>query len=190
MRATVVLILPACICAVAGAQGVRVMPKLGAIDGVVSDTALRPLGDATVSILGSEIRVATGSNGRFRITGVPAGEYTMLTRHIGFEPSMARVQIAEAETLRVSVSMEQVVTLLNLVNVKAAGVSPKMAEFFARRAQGEGQFMTQAEIDARNSLEVTDLLRSFKGVNLHDTAVYNTRGHVLRPCIYRMIVDG
>lgn len=189
MRATTVLILGSFFAGTVDAQAVA-RRNLGAIDGVVADTGLHPLADATVSILGTEIRVATGANGRFRITGVPAGDYTMLTRRIGFEATTARVQIAEAETLRVAFSLEPVVAHLSPVTVKAAGLSPKMAEFFARRELGEGQYLTQAEIDTRNSLEVRDLLRSFTGVSVGATEVFNTRGHVLRQCVYRLIVDG
>jgi len=45
-------------------------PALGAIDGAVTDTSLTPLANAIASILGSDVRVATGANGRFRIVAL------------------------------------------------------------------------------------------------------------------------
>ena len=61
-------------------------PAFGVIDGVVSDTNLVALADATVSILGSAVRVATGANGRFRITGLRTGNYILAVQRIGYVP--------------------------------------------------------------------------------------------------------
>jgi hypothetical protein len=55
------------------------------IDGVVSDTALSPLENASISILGSEIRAVTGPNGRFRLTPLSPGSYVVFVRHLGFK---------------------------------------------------------------------------------------------------------
>ena len=59
-------------------------PASGAIDGIVTDTTLAPLADASASILASNIKVTTGANGRFVINGLPAGEYVVLVRRVGY----------------------------------------------------------------------------------------------------------
>src|SRR5687767_1195550 len=48
-------------------------PGSGTIEGSVTDTTLRPLTSAEVSIVGVGTRVTTSDNGRFRILQVPAG---------------------------------------------------------------------------------------------------------------------
>src|SRR6478609_5534790 len=66
----------------------------GIIDGVVSDTGLVPLQAAFVSILGTNIRVGTGPNGRFRITQVPEGRYLVIVKRVGYRPASDVVDVA------------------------------------------------------------------------------------------------
>jgi hypothetical protein len=179
--------------AAAQADSARAKPRAGTIDGVVSDTGLVPLAEATVSILGSEMRVVTGTNGRFRMIRIPPGQYIVLVRRLGFEPTSANVQVAAAETLRVSFSLERVVATLDTVRVATEHVSPRMAEFDARRKLGEGQFMTQDQIEKANSPWVSSLLANFK----HVLVVYDTGGAralnfrgIGRKCPFQILVDG
>ena len=61
-----------------------VMAGLGVIDGIVTATLLRPLGAADVSVVGVGARVVTEAGGRFRFLQVPAGQYLLVVRRIGF----------------------------------------------------------------------------------------------------------
>src|ERR1019366_8200334 len=70
----------------------------GVIDGVVTDSALAPRGDATVAFLGSALRVVTGPNGRFRVRDMKPGEYILLVRRIGFTATSVTVQLAAGDT--------------------------------------------------------------------------------------------
>jgi hypothetical protein len=171
----------------------RVAP--GTIDGVVTDTTLAPLADATASILGSGIKVVTGMNGRFRILSLPAGQYILVVRHIGHAPVSTALQVAGGDTLHMSFALERAVTALDTVVVATKRYSMRMAEFEERRRIGfGGEFMTQAEIDKRNSVFVADLLRTFKSVNVIDTGLaahaYNRRFPVgTRQCEFQVWVD-
>jgi hypothetical protein len=143
-----------------GASGQR--PPTAVLDGVVSDSGMRPVTGANVTILGTEVGVVTGENGRFRITNLAGGEYTILTRRIGFEATVSRVQLANAETLKVSVSLEPIATRLAAMAVTARLTSQRIAEFLARRERLDGQFMTQAEIEQVNAVDAGSLLSRFK----------------------------
>jgi len=143
-----------------GAQ--RVRPAV--IDGVASDTSLRPLADVTITIVGTEVRVVTGENGRFRIGGVSAGDYIVLARRIGFEATTARVTLAEQDTLRLSLTLLPAVATLDTVSVAAGAVSPRLAEFYERRKVGPGQFLTQEQIDKSQAVQAADLFRRFLGI--------------------------
>jgi hypothetical protein len=144
----------------------QLRPTAGAIDGVVTDTNLVSLGDATASILGSNIQVVTGANGRFRIYAIPAGQYILVVRRLGYEPSSIAVQIAGGDTLRMSFTLERIATTLDTVVIAEKRYSMRMAEFEGRRKAGFGQFMTQAEIEKRNSVSTSDLIRTFTSVNV------------------------
>jgi hypothetical protein len=102
------------------------------VDGVVTDTAMAPLGGATVSIFGSTIRVVTGENGRFRISALPPGQYVVLATRLGFEPISTQMQLAEADTQRVSFALVQNATKLDTVKVSGRGIAARLDEFDAR----------------------------------------------------------
>ena len=154
----------------------------GAVDGVVSDTALAPLDNATVSILGSDVRVVTGANGRFRLTQLPPGSYVVFVRRLGFELVSATVQLAGADTLRVAFALLPAATKLDTRVITARAQTPRMAEFEERRefAQkfGGGQFMAQDEIDNRNTVFATELIRTFHGIHVTESRTPSGRGSI------------
>jgi hypothetical protein len=147
---------------VASADGQR--PAVGSIDGTVTDTSLVLLGDATVSILGSNVRVVTGANGRFRISDISPGQVIVMIRRIGFEPLSARVLVAALDTARMSFALERAPTTLDTVVIAEKLHSTAMTEFEERRKFGTGQFMTQDQIERRNVVATSDLLRTFNGL--------------------------
>ncbi len=138
----------------------------GIIDGFVSDSGLVPIHGAFVSVLGTQIRIATGPNGRFRITKVPAGQYLVIVKHVGHRPISAVVDVPSGDTLRLSYSMEPAATELNAVVVSETAPAMRMQEFEARRRSGVGEFMTQVEIEARNTVFSTELFRKFLAINV------------------------
>src|SRR5215471_12067076 len=111
--------------AVAQRGGAAPNRAVGVVDGVVTDTSLAPVADAIITVVGQELRVVTGANGRFRIVSVPAGDYALLVRRIGFEPTTARITVAERDTLRLSFSLQPATTTLDTVAVAARSVSPR-----------------------------------------------------------------
>jgi hypothetical protein len=163
----------------------------GMVDGVVTDTSLAPVADVTITIVGMELRGVTGANGRFRIVSVPAGDYVLLVRRIGYEATTARISVAERDTLRLSFALRPAVSTLDTVAVAARSMSPRLADFYERRKVGPGQFLTQNEIEAKNAVNASDLFRSFLG--LHVTASGDS-GYSLRDapgrCPIMAIVDG
>lgn len=111
--------------------------QAGTVDGVVTDTALTPLTGATVSILGTSIRVVTGDNGRFRISGLPAGQHILVAHRLGFEPMSGRVDVSAADTVHISFSLDRIAAALDTVVVTGQAVPPRFAEFEARRRNHE-----------------------------------------------------
>jgi hypothetical protein len=158
------------------------------VDGAVTDSALRPVGDAVVSIVGTSIAVITGPNGRFLITGVPAGRYTIQVRKIGFEPIAASVESERSDTLHVAFSLQSAVPVLAGVRVEGERLGPAMREFEDRRARGEGQFITQADITKRNVVFTSQLFRPLLGVVIKGTLL--NRRHGLSECPMTFYVDG
>ena len=72
----------------------------GVIDGVVTDTSLVPLEGATAEILASSMKVRPGENGRFRMLGLPDGQYLLVIRRLGYSPFSTLVAVHGADTAR------------------------------------------------------------------------------------------
>jgi hypothetical protein len=138
----------------------------GTIDGFVSDTGLVPLHAAFVSILGTKIRIGTGPNGRFRIVKVPAGQYLVIVKRVGYAPTSSVVDVPASDTLRLAYTLEKSAVSLEPVVVTAQARSARMKEFDARRKLGVGEFMDQAEIERRGSVFATELFRKFPSMNV------------------------
>ena len=167
-----------------GAQGV--------IDGVVTDTALAPLAGVAVSVVGSRLQLVTNGAGRFRMHSLPAGRYVLVVQRIGYVAGTEIFDLTAGDTIRPSFQLAPAVHTLGTVAVEARATSAKMAEFDLRRKAGEGQFMTQDEIRARNSVTITDLLRTFKGVGLgNDGRAVNRRSPDImgRVCYFQYYID-
>jgi hypothetical protein len=163
--ATALAFVVACVGRDLAAQS-RPRGAAGLIDGVISDTSLAPLAEATITIVGTDTRVVTGANGRFRFASIPAGDYTLLARHIGYEAATTRITVADLDTVRISIALEPVVAALDTVKVAAHNVTPRLAEFYDRRKLGFGQFFTQDEIEKINPVTAADLFRRFSGISV------------------------
>jgi hypothetical protein len=168
----------------AGAQGVL---SGGVIDGVVTDTLLKPLGDATVSFLGSNVKVVTGANGRFRVRDMNPGAYVLIVRRIGFEASSLRMQLSSGDTVRPALVLQRAATTLDTVAIKAQRLMPAMQEFEMRRKMGIGHFITQADMARPNVINVSDALEGVLGVHVGPNGdVSNTRSG----CDFQIYLDG
>jgi hypothetical protein len=136
------------------------------IDGVVTDTNLVGVARATVSVSGTPLRVATGTNGGFRILGLSADQYVITVRRIGYEPLSTAVRLVERDTIRLSLTMRPVPTLLDTFTIAAGHFDSRLEEFEDRRRLGFGYFITQADLEKRNSPFVGDVLRTVLSVNI------------------------
>lgn len=137
---------------------------LGTIDGIVADSNLTPVQAAFVSILGTNIRVGTGPNGRFRITKVPVGQYLVIVKRVGFRPASSVIDVSSTDTVRLAYTLEPAAVELNTVTTTAP--LSKMTEFEKRRRAGVGEFLTAEQIKTQNAVFPTELIRRFKTVSV------------------------
>lgn len=79
----------------------------GAIEGrVLSADDGVPLEGATVAVESLGTGAVTAENGSFRIEGVPPGERTLVTRHLGHASPRTRVTVRAGETASVEIALE------------------------------------------------------------------------------------
>jgi hypothetical protein len=144
--------------------------RYGVIDGLVTDSTLKPLFGARVSVLRTPISVFTGANGRFRITDVASGQYIIMIRRAGFQATSLVMQVNPDDTVRTSYVLQEAPAELAPVTVTAEKMSPRMKEFEDRRKLGQGEFMTQAQIEQRNPPFPTELMRLFSSISVAPTS--------------------
>lgn len=141
----------------------------GVIDGVVTDTALKPVPFAEVVVFRTDIKLQTNSLGKFRFVDVPSGQYLLIVRRIGMRPVSSVIQVGQRDTVRLSFQMEPAVQTLGEVRVEEQSVSLRMLEFEQRRKQGWGFFITEDQIQKRNLPVAADYLRLAPSVYLAPT---------------------
>lgn len=178
----------------------------GVIDGAVTDSTLRPLSMAEVSVLRTPLRLLTNQQGLFRITDVAAGQYILIVRRVGFRPLSQLIEVQERDTLHLAYELEPLPkNLLDTVRVVAERSSQDLREFEQRRQRGIGEFLSREQIARRGSMELVDLLRGFRSISLAQDSkggampeqiAYNKRdfGNFLTAgagaCPMQVVVDG
>ena len=129
----------------------------------MTDSALTPIGGATVSIVQTTLVVETVESGRFRILKIPAGQYLIVVRKVGYHPASGIIEVAEGETMKLTYTLERVVAALDTMRVVERKVSLRLAEFEQRRKLGFGHYITQDDIERRNAPFTTDLVKAVLG---------------------------
>jgi hypothetical protein len=74
--------------------------------------------------------------------------------------------VPPSDTLRLAYTLEPVSNTLAPMVVTEKPFSVRLGEFAARRRAGIGEFMTMEEIEAKNSVFSTELLRHFNSINV------------------------
>ncbi len=94
--------------------GERVVP--GSIVGRVTDAKTHSaLPGATVVLERTALSATTGSDGRYRITAVAPGTYTVRARYIGYAPGSASVTVSADQEATADLALEKSVQQLNEV---------------------------------------------------------------------------
>lgn len=141
------------------------------LSGVVRDARGEALGGAQVMVWGSGITTMTRDDGRFAITGLPAGTQTVESRYVGFAPTRTIVDLASGRNVATTITMSERADVLDEVTVYGAErqLANVLAGFDQRRKLGFGRFITRADIEKRRPLRFTDLLRETPGLRIVST---------------------
>ena len=92
----------------------------GSISGqVVDQTTRNPVPDAQVSVVGTARGAQTDSQGRFTISGVPAGTYDLRVRRVGYAPTVQRVSVSTGGSATADFALGTSATRLEEVVVNA-----------------------------------------------------------------------
>ncbi len=139
------------------------------IFGTVRSAAGVALPKADVWVEGTDRRAVTNDLGEYRIDDAPNGHVRVAVRHFGFHPDSKRVSLVAGDTRQVRFILDGMMDELDTVLVTAGErSSPRLQEFWDRRANGMGVFLTRDQIVKRRAYRVSDLFEAMMGVRVLD----------------------
>lgn len=108
----------------------------------------------------------TNERGLFVFPAVRPGMYTIEISRIGYETLRDSLEVEADAELRMLVQMSVSAVELEPITVTAWVRTGEMGGFHDRRRAGLGTYITREDIEARNPLYVSDLLRATPGVRV------------------------
>jgi hypothetical protein len=145
-----------------GAQG----PNRRELVGLVRDGRGAGVEGATVEIKGAS--AGTNDKGAFQLWTAEIDTVTIAIRRLGYSPISALISTRNGQWDTLVVEMDQ--TSQQLAAVTVTGSAGRRANglrtFDARRAIGNGTYVTHDEIVQHNTMRTSDVLRGKRGINL------------------------
>ena len=153
----------------AQAQAHAATPTAGISGQVVNQQSRIPVSGANVNLIGTHLRTATDSVGRFSQASLGAGTYILEVRAIGYGVTSWVLRLAEGEMVDYVFEVEPLGVDLEpiVVEGRPGYFQRRMQEFEERRRSGRGIFITHDQIEASHAATMADLLRGVPGVRLN-----------------------
>lgn len=157
VRALLIIVLPlatAFLPAPAAAQ------SSGVVEGRVIDRATgAPLSGIAITVVGEGSTVLTGTDGRFRLSGVPAGEREVVARRLGLGAETQRATVAAGAVTRVDFALETEPLLMPGVVVSTTREVRRLAETAASVGVVSGE-----ELDQTPPAHPSEVMKRIPGV--------------------------
>lgn len=149
----------------------------GTIEGIVTDDQMGdPLPGVNVVIEALSTGAATGVDGTYRIPDVPAGDYTVVARFVGFEPAERQVTVRNGETLTLDFALAASTMEMDEVVVTGTGGNARRREIGNSIAQVDA-----SQIEASTTADFGDLLQGrAAGVTIMDNSGQVGAGATIR----------
>lgn len=129
--------------------------QVGTIAGRVTEASSGVgVAGATVLLEGTSFGAVTGNTGRYEISDVPAGSYTLVAQQPGYRDARSSVTVADEQVATVDVALE--VSALPMDEIVATGTAFSAR---VRTLPNPISVITAREIEQKQSTNVTDLLR-------------------------------
>lgn len=132
--------------------------------------------DGGLPIVGAEVKLVDGlqvrsnARGEWSMADVPVGTRMLEMRAVGYYPERRVVDVVEG-IAPVRAELATLKSVLDTVKIRAARDADRhKSGFDARRRQGYGRYVTAADIDRRQPLNVSDMLRMQPSVRLERTS--------------------
>jgi TonB-dependent starch-binding outer membrane protein SusC len=125
----------------------------GTIQGEITDQSSgRALPGAQVAIPGTRVSVASGSNGRFLLTGVPAGEVTVRVQLIGYQTEEQTITLAQGATATLNFQLSTRALAMDEMVVTGVGQATERRQLTASVSVLGEQMIAEAPVQSLEQL--------------------------------------
>ncbi len=141
---------------------------VGVIAGVVRDSAGEPIHNVEIFVAGRGASVRTDSTGAYRLADLRSGRAVLTYRHFGYAPMTVPAGVDAGKTVTVNVVLAELVQDLPgmLITDQMERARQQLRDFYHRKETMAGFFLTRADIEKRNPLNLSDMLRLMPGAVL------------------------
>jgi len=140
--------------------------KTGTLTGVVLDEQGVPVPNVEVAISSISRTTRTDSVGKYVLALLPAGSYDVAFRRVSYAPMVFTLDISPGDTTDAEVKMNAVPQPMTRIVVEERSIDHRLDGFEARKKIGVGHYVTREQIEARNPLVLTDMVRTIPGTNV------------------------
>jgi iron complex outermembrane recepter protein len=163
----------------------------GSIEGrvVAAEARSTPLGDVAVAVRGTTRGALTDAEGRYRITGLAPGSYTVIAQVIGRARDSVSVTIAEGTPAMADLSLAQKATVIAPTVVSASREAQRRTESSATIDVLDG-----GELRRTRAAHPSELLNRMPGVHVTQTSGEGHMASIRQPIttkpVYLYLEDG
>jgi len=195
LRSMSVAALPTVATTDTGTAAIRQPKGTARVFGKVLNQNRAPVAGARVGLMGTSAATLTRANGDFVLDSLPAGTQALVVRQIGYKPTEVAVDLSSRTPARVTVQLGAFVPELSPVEVvsrRDEGLQ-KVGFLDRKRTSAGGYFMGTDQIEKRNAMKFSDILRSTPGLRVQEqngqSMVTSTRSAAGSGCV-TIYVDG
>ncbi len=160
----------------------------GLVRGTVVNAAGVPVEGAYVAVSGTAFVTETNEAGEFLFPAIEPGPHVLRVRRLGFRPDSLGVTTVEGRNAGVVLTLQPVAVQLAAMEVRGRHeLAGPIGGFYRRRATGGGRYFTSADIEKRNPMRMTDLLRGVPGLSVQNRSPQGNvriRGSRCAPVIF------
>jgi iron complex outermembrane receptor protein len=141
--------------------------SVGAIAGTVKDSAGTPIVNVEVRAIGRAWATRTDTAGAFRLSALPVGDVELRFRRLGFEPETLKTSVSSGGATHLDVVLQPVPQELAALVVESEIRARELLwQFYQRKEQGYGHFITREQIEKRHPSYMSDMMRMVPGTVL------------------------
>ncbi len=148
-----------------------ILAQTGIITGKIITTDTEDvLGGANINLVGTSLGTISNQKGEFRLKNVPAGIQKLKIRFIGYQEKVLEVNIANAETVNLTIKLTPAIIQTQGVMITSARFEKELAE-----VSMPVTIVTSRQIENTAPLTLVDAMKTEPGLAMGRDGIWGTR---------------